>query len=312
MSKRLDDLRTVDPVLSTIAQGYKNAAFVYNKLFPVVKVRKMKGKVPYFGKDAFTVRETRRSIRSDSNRIQPSDFNLIEYETLEQDIESALDYLEEEESADFYRYEQRLTKDLSDILELGKEKAAADLAQDDTQYPSGSKTEITFSEAFNDYTLDTDPVSIIKDAMSSVRSKIAKYPNTMIIGDASYRALVNHPKIIERIKYAGISQLTQKHLSELLEIPDINIGLAVYSNDGETFSDVWQDNIILAYCDKSNNAAKSEFNPSFGYTFQKQNKPEIDTYLENGGKIKVIRNTDNYDVKITSCEAAHLIYNTNH
>ncbi|MFO8098869.1 MAG: helicase-related protein, partial [Salinibacter sp.] len=95
----------------------QNGAFVYNALFPVIKTAKMKGKIPYFGKDAFTVRETSRAVRADSNRIAPSDFNLIDFETKEQDIESALDYLEEEESADFYKYEQRLTKDLTDYLD---------------------------------------------------------------------------------------------------------------------------------------------------------------------------------------------------
>ena len=40
--------------------------------------------------------------------------------------------------------------------------------------------------------------------------------------------------------------------------------------------------------------------------------PQIDTYFENGGKIKVIRNTDNYALKITANDAAFLIKNTNH
>nr|MDA3844620.1 hypothetical protein [Candidatus Kapabacteria bacterium] len=68
----------------------------------------------------------------------------------------------------------------------------------------------------------------------------------------------------------------------------------------------------LAYVDKNEKADRSEFNPSFAYTFRRKGKPEVDTYYENGGKIKVIRNTDNYCLKITSSDAAYLISGTNH
>jgi hypothetical protein len=40
--------------------------------------------------------------------------------------------------------------------------------------------------------------------------------------------------------------------------------------------------------------------------------PEVDTYNENGGKIKVLRYTDNYSVNVTAQDAAYLISNINH
>ena len=67
--------------------------------------------------------------------------------------------------------------------------------------------------------------------------------------------------------------------------------------------------IVLAYVNENEKSKRSQFNPSFGYTFQKKGCPEIDTYYENGGKIKVIRCTDNYTIKVTAPEAAHLIHN---
>jgi hypothetical protein len=88
--------------------------------------------------------------------------------------------------------------------------------------------------------------------------------------------------------------------------------MAVHSSDGDSFSDVWADNVILAYVDRSERSNRSEFNPSYGYTFQREGKPEVDSYYENGGKIKIIRNTDNYCIKVTAPDSAFLIYNTNH
>lgn len=311
-NSRIDDLRMIDPVLTTVAQGYSNASMIATKLFPVVKVSKLKGKIPVFGKEAFVIRDMYRAMRAASNRIPPADLELVEYETREKDVEMALDYIEEEETPDSTRLEHRITKQLVDMIELSREKEAADMVQDPAAYDSSMKNEIDAAHAFNDYSLSIDPVTIIKDGMAAVRNKIALYPNTMVIGESSYRALVNHPQIIERVKYTGAANVNRKALAELLDIDNVYVGMAVWTDDGQTFNDVWQDNIVLAYVDRSEEHSRSEYNPSFGYTLQRKNKPEVDSYYENGGKIKVIRNTDNYCIKITAPDAAFLISNTNH
>lgn len=311
MSKRLDELRTVDPVLTTIAQSYSNKQYLYRELFPVVKVKKMGGKIPIFGKEAFIVRETDRAIRAASNRIAPEDFILQDYAIKEKDIETAIDYLEEQESDSFYKLEQRIAKNLKDIIEIGKEKEAADFATDETNYSSDQKLEITALDAFDDSD-STDPIEVIQDCISELRSNISVFPNVMIIGESTFRAICNHSKVKERIKYTSYMSITKDILKALLDVSEIYIGQSVYSEDGETFNDIWQDNIVLAYVNKSSEGMRSEYNPSFGYTLQMENMPEIDTYFENGGKIKVVRNTDNYAIKVTSQDAAFLIYNTNH
>jgi len=308
---RIDDLRMLDPVLTTIAQGYSNAAMVAEHLFPTIEVSKLKGKIPVFERNAFIIRDTHRAIRANSNRIPPSDINFIEFETKEKDIEIAIDYIEEEESLEGSLLEHRLAKELRDILLLGKEKEAADLVQNPNNFINDLKLVITEDTCFNDYYNSTNPLLVIKDAMVSIKERIAHYPNTMIIGNECYQTLLEHPKIVEKVMYSGISKVTKKILEQLFDISNIHIGLSVYSEDGENFQDVWKDNIILAYVDPSNQN-RSEFNPSFGYTLQRVGMPEIDSYYENGGKTKIIRATDNYAIKVTASDACYLIYNTNH
>jgi hypothetical protein len=67
--------------------------------------------------------------------------------------------------------------------------------------------------------------------------------------------------------------------------------------------------MVLAYVNENEKGKRNQYNPSYGYTLQKKGCPEIDTYYENGGKIKVIRCTDCYSIQVTCPEAAHLIYN---
>ena len=58
MSDYLKGKRVVDPVLTSIARGYKNAAFIGERIFPVVLTDKEGVRVPTFGKTAFVEYDT--------------------------------------------------------------------------------------------------------------------------------------------------------------------------------------------------------------------------------------------------------------
>lgn len=306
---QLDKLRMIDPVLTGLAQSYSNNNLIYKELFPVVSVDKQKGKIPLFGKESFASRETERAIRSKSNRMLPGDIELITFETQEHDIEVAIDYLENEESLSNLKYEKRLTRQLSDIVELTKEIEAAELSQNENEYSVGMSRVLTDEESINNPLSTIDPYELLMESRESIREKIAVYPNTMIIGISAYKALISHANIISKILFAGIQRVSKDMLIDLFEIPKIIIGMAVKSNDNATFSDVWADNIVMAYVDQNKKEDRTEYNPSYAYTFQRQGMPETDSYFENGGKIKVIRCTDNYGMKITGPDAGFLIKN---
>ncbi len=311
-NSRLDELRAVDPVLTTIARGYSNAAAISEKLFPIVETKKMKGKIPAFGKDAFVARDAKRALRAASNRIPPAEIELIEYETLERDVEIAIDYLEEEESLDFDRYESRIAKELIDILILGREKEAAELALNPDSYASGNVKQVQTSEKWDDYSSsDSDPIRDVKEGAEAIRSLIGRPPNVLILGASAYRSLVRHPKVADLVKYSGLAKVGVEVLREAFDIPTVAVGMAVYSEDGESFSDIWPDAAVLAYSDASDKNSRSQYNPSFGYALRKSGAPEIDVYFENGGKIKVARATDNYCLKIVAPDAGYLIYDVN-
>lgn len=305
------EIRMIDPVLTSIAQSYGNSSFVADRLFPKISINKTKGKIPVFGKEAFIHRETFRATRASSNRIPTDEISYIEFEMKERDVEVSLDYLEEEQTPDFLQYEQQITRQLVDILLLGREKEIADYSQNPNNYLSGMAMEITAANAFDDYTKNIDPIVKIREGMSIIRQHIGRYPNVMIIGDSTYRALINHPKVLDKIKYSGLGKGDINMLAQLTEIPNVYIGMSVLSVDSNVFTDVWGDNIVLAYTDE-NESGRSRIGVSHGYLLQKNGFPEVDTYYENGGKIKVVRATDNFTFVVTTPEASFLIYNTNH
>ena len=70
MSSHLRRLRgQVDPVLTNLAVGYKNAEFIAEKIFPQVFTDKEGVQVPVFGKGSFVEYDTKRAVGVASNVI---------------------------------------------------------------------------------------------------------------------------------------------------------------------------------------------------------------------------------------------------
>jgi hypothetical protein len=309
-AKRLDDLRIVDPVLSTIAQTWSNDLFLSETLFPSINVRSAKGKIPIFGKDAFILRETERAIRSNSNRIPAGDYELTSYETQERDIEMAIDYMEAGEAMNYEKYEQRITKELRDVLALGREQEIAEYLQDPNQYQTWQKKVLSAADAINSASSSVDPLETILNAKEKIRENIGRYPNHIVTNTATLRALQKNSAITEITnKFTGLVNIVEL-LKDLIGIENISVCKSVLSEDSKTFKDVWGNNILLAYVDSSAPQYRSEYNPSLGYIFRMEGMPEVDVYYENGGKVKVVRCTDNYCWKVTAPAAAFLIANT--
>lgn len=303
----LSNKRIVDPVLTNLARGYHNALMVATALFPVVQVSKEGGKIPVFTKESFKIYNTERAIRANSNRINPEDRSSIDFVLTEHDLEYPLDYREEQEDA--LPSKMNATRVCVDGIQLRLEKIAADMAQNLSSYPSGNKVTLGAGDKFTN--TSSDPFPIISTAVEAVRQSIGVRPNVCLMGASSYAALKNHPGILDRIKYSQKGVVTPELLRTLFDFEKLVIGDAVYASDSGAFSDVWSDNVIIAYVpNQLSNVPRSYYEPSFGYTLRKKNMPVIDTYSENG-KVLLVRNTDIFVSKIVGSDAGYLINDTN-
>ncbi|MCA0447642.1 MAG: major capsid protein [Bacteroidetes bacterium] len=297
--------RIVDPVLTELARGYTNAQMIATSLFPVVALDKEAGKVPSFGKEAFKIYSTERAIRAKSNRILPEDLSSIDVITEEHDLEYPVDYREENES--MLGKEKHATRVVSEGIALRLEKKAADLAQTAGNYPSGNKKALTSTGCWSD-TANSVPLVDIEAGKEAIRGKIGHYPNTVIMGPATFSALKVHPQVMDRIKYSMKGVLTVDLLKEIIGVDNVVVGNGIYASDAGVFADIWGDNFILAYV--NNQANPTEYDPSFGYTYKKSGYPQVDKYAENGGKVAIVRSTDFFVPKIAGSDAGYLISNT--
>ncbi len=302
---RLSKLRVVDPVLTNLATGYTNEQFVGDQLMPFVLVDKEGGKIPLFGKEHFKVYSTERALRAKSNRINPEDIGEVDVALDEHDLEYPIDYREDAESA--FPLQARATNTVVEGIRLRHEVMVADMVQNPANYAVGNKIALSGASRFTDDT--SDPEGVVSDAKAAVRAKIVKEPNTMVIGYSTWRVLKRHPKL-KAILSDTRSRLVQlADLREIFEIENIVIGRAVKASDAGVTTDIWGDNMVLAYVPKAS-GDRSPYEPSFGYTLRKKGNPVVDTRTEDG-KIELIRNTDIFRPFLLGADAGYLISDTN-
>ena len=306
MPGRNENLRVVDQVLTTVARGYSNKKLIGESLFPVVNVDKEGGKIPLWGKEDFKIWNTNRALRADSNEMEGAWLTTTPYSTNEHDLEQRLDYRELEES--MLPLEAKAAQNVMNSILLKYEKLQADLAQDLNTYPTDNKQTLA-DDYYNEDAIDW--VKLIHGKKNVLSSIIAQDPNICIIGRKVWDKLKFHPKLKNYITVAPTlfeAVASVQKLSEILEIPNILIGEARYLN-GSTFDYCWGNNIILAYVTPPSGIDRTPYEPCFGYTLRKKGFPYSDKYDTNGGKIRKVRATDNYDIKVVGSESALIINN---
>jgi len=302
---RLSKLRVVDPVLTNLATGYTNEQFVGDQLMPFVLVDKEGGKIPLFGKEHFKVYSTERALRAKSNRINPEDIGSVDVALDEHDLEYPIDYREDAESA--FPLQARATNTVVEGIRLRHEAMVAGMVQNPANYSVGNKIALSGTSRFTDDT--SDPEGVVSDAKAAVRAKIVKEPNTLVIGYATWRVLKRHPQLRAILSDTRPRLVQIADLREIFEIENIVIGKAIKADDAGLTSDIWGDNMVLAYVPKAS-GDRSPYEPSFGYTLRKKGNPVVDTRTEDG-KIELIRNTDIFRPFLLGADAGYLISDTN-
>lgn len=298
----------VNPMLTNFALGYKNAAYVSEKIFPVTKVSSPYGKVRKWGIEDFRNYTTIRNARGNDNVIDNNNLTNIEYLCQEHTLTTRLDVPLEiniaKSASDGLDLERAAVNQVRNNLLLSREYDELTYAQNGSNY--GANNKVTYSD---DY-LNEDAVNPITEILKYMdqlqTSMLGKRPNKIVMNSKIYNTIRNHQKVRA---YAvnntpGDAIPTKSFLEDLLGVNEIIIADATYTADGASFSNIWGNNILLL------NTAL-EFNngildPTFGLTIVSK-EPVVDEYYDFGGKIKNIRITEEYDFKITMPDAAFLM-----
>jgi len=134
----------------------------------------------------------------------------------------------------------------------------------------------TFTK-WSDYT-DGTPIVDLRTAKRTMRRKIARNPNTFVMGDLTWDVLADAPDMLERIKYGSSDSapaiVTPNLIAQLLEIEKILVGTSIYTASPEgtaeasvTYTADWDDDALLLYQPRR----PSLRTPAAGYCFTWKN-----------------------------------------
>ncbi len=269
--------RIIDPILSSVAQGYASMEFIGEDLFPTVFVDASGGQIIEFDRDAFRLYNTRRSPGGNTAEIQVG-FSGKPF-ALQSHRLQGLVPLQNQRDAQVVA-----GLDMGSIgmnatmrsLMLGLEVDRANLATTLANYPVPNRVTLAGATKWSAGT--GVPLTDVDAGREAIRQACGLYPNTLVLSAVAFNAAKNNPNVIQRFQYNGMagtdaSMITPKMLAGLFNVKNVRIGAGVYWTDANTAVDIWGNNAILAYVPESRGALASPYDPAYGYTYTMRGHP---------------------------------------
>lgn len=299
--------RVIDPILTTVAQGYKNGRMVADALFPVVPVDQRGGKILEFGKEDFEMYNTARAPGSNTKRVQFGHLGTpyaLEQHSLEGKV--PFEHLQEANQVPGIDLGRGAVTKTQNIILLTNEYQAATIARAAANYAATNKTALAGTSRWDDYASGvSDPAADIDAAVEAIRAQIGMRPNTVVLSPKAFKAAKRHPKIIDRVKYTSRDSLTLEMLADLFDVERLVVGDAIYNNGG-TMTDVWGKDVVVAYTEVA--TADDGGVPSFGYTYRLRGNPMVEmAYQDRNAKSWIYPVTDERAPVIAAASAGYLI-----
>lgn len=259
--------RVVDPILTTVARGFKQPTLVADRLFPRVTVNARGGNIIQFGREDFEVYNTRRAAGAAARDVtfgytglpyalEDHSLNgLVPRETLQE--AAAVPGIDKARVA-LYKVDR--------IMQLSYELRAAAVARAAANYAASNKTALTAGLRW-DVAGTSFPLADVDTAKEAIRSKIGMYPNVMIVPPKPATALKRHATIKGQFNPTSSKTITIDMLTEAFDIPEViwAPGVTVDRATGLQ-TDIWGTDVILAYIDVSGLEDMGSPSAFYGYT----------------------------------------------
>jgi len=237
----------VDQALTEVSIAYRNAQFVADQIFPRIPVTKQSNKYFIYSKESFRILDDARRPGARANEIDwtlSTDTYFCEGHALAQAIPDEL-RANADQAIDV---DVDTTETLTDLLYLQREIVVASKATDPTVITQS--TTLSGNSQWSDYT-NSDPIPVVEDQKATIQKQIGLLPNSLLVSYPVFKALRNHPKVLERFKYAQVAILQPDHLKSAFNVDNFFVASAVKNTAKEGAADsldyIWGKNAILFY-----------------------------------------------------------------
>jgi hypothetical protein len=279
----------IDVVLTNIAVAFsQNGGFIADSLFPVVNVKKESDVYYIYGRERFRSVNTKRQRGGEFNTWSFGISNAT-YTCDEDALGGFVDDRDYENFDDPIDPEGDLVEGVTEVLQLGFEKEAADLCRATGSYPDAThynNPTAVFDTGGSSITMQAD-IQTLNDV---IRGKIGRWANTMVVPPQVAYYMSMDDEIQDIVKHtfntSGVANndMLVRGPNESWLLPSTLWGLRVLvplaledtSKEKQTdypttdlttsLTDVWGDDIWIGYVQPSPGIKKV----SWGYTFEQR------------------------------------------
>jgi hypothetical protein len=301
----VNDVQAVDPILTNMLVGYKqaDARFVSSQIFPSVPVDKMGFTYYILTKKYWFVDEMQK--RAPGGRFARGGFG-VESATGQVDL-WGLEYpVPDEDQANSQlplTLEGIGTQWLAQQSLIRKERAwAADFmaASVWTTQDNNATTD------WDDFSAG-DPVKDIKTGKRAISQLTGQTPNTLLVGEIVDDAITLHPDILDRIKYtvAATGAAVDSAVAAILKVQRYIVATAIYNsaNEGQaaSYAPIIDDDALLCYV----TPAPGLFVASAGYTFgwtDGGGDGVVVPYRDQKVKSNILQTSEAWDQKVVAAD----------
>jgi hypothetical protein len=281
----LGNTRIVDKVLTRVAYGFRQLGFVGDLIFPLAPVSKRKGKILTFGREEFFLHEMGRMPGAQIRQVS-SEYGSSDYELKQDAIAEKVPFELIEEASDLpINLTTRATTMVMRRLALRLEVDRMALAGNIASYPVTNRQILAGVSQWSDPT--SNPELAIDTAVEVILDGCGMAPNVGIASLKAFNALKRHPLVRDKYKYTNANSITKEMVAKAFNLSRLEISAAKYAlpSTPNTLVPVFNNSFWMGYiagetdspidCNPMPSPNSSIDSPSFGYTYQLENYPNI-------------------------------------
>lgn len=299
------------PLLTNVMVRYRNMDFIAEQVFPTLPVDKELDYVFVFDKE--NLRAPKNTARGLYDRAERVDYGLKQVALpplIERALEQQVPWKLQRQAQTPYQPMISATNNTTEKIAIEKEIALATYLANSSNVPNN--TTLSGTAQWSDYTdAASHPLNDVQTAHTTVLLQSTRKANTAVMGRLVYDKFINHPDIIDRLKYtqSTFAMTVDAALARLLQVDKVCIGEAVYNNTQPNITDsmayIWGKHFWLMYV--ASLPALEE--PSAGYHLIIPEERYVDSWTEQPKKSDFIRVNDYYTRYTFATEAIYAIYN---
>lgn len=266
----------IDPILTQIAQGYKNTEGVATFFAPAVSMNVRAGRTLVFGKEAFAAQSYLRAPGSNIQKIQ-AEFGTRSFALRQEAISWSIAEevaAEAKNGAAAIDLRAFAAKDAANRLMQSWEVQVSQKILDVTQYESGNVVDLaTYNSGADHFNSPTSDIEVLMDGLKEqIRSQIGCYPNKLVLSPDAFNALKRNKRIRDFMQRGVL--VNEKTLAELFGLDEIRVARRLKLNqETGALENIYNNVAILFYhpsgsTDGFTPALDANYGtPAFAYTY---------------------------------------------